>query len=138
MKHEFVEHIPDQLQAEVLYISIDFALAVHKCFCGCGNEVVTPLSPVDWSITFDGEAISLHPSVGNWNFPCRSHYWVRKGKVHWAGKFTDLEIKGVQAKDKKDKVKHFETKFTPSEKPRPVPKKLEAKKIKDRLRDIFS
>lgn len=138
MKHQFVDHIPERITSDVLYISIEYALAVHKCFCGCGNEVVTPLSPVDWALTFDGETVSLYPSVGNWNFPCKSHYWIKKGKIHWAEKFTDLEIKGVQSKDKKDKVKHVETKFTPADNDDLVPKSGKRRKLKDRLRKIFT
>jgi hypothetical protein len=138
MKHRFVEHVPEFVEADTIYISIEYAIAVHRCFCGCGNEVVTPLSPVDWSLTFDGETISLHPSIGNWSFACKSHYWIKKSKVHWAEKFTDLEIKGVQSKDKKDKTKHYETKFTPANKGSLRPKDSKPKKLKDRIRNIFA
>ncbi|PWV47052.1 DUF6527 family protein [Chitinophaga sp. S165] len=78
LTHEFVEFMPDQLEDGKLYVSITCSVVVHKCACGCGNEVVIHLSPSDWKLTFDGETISLSPSVGNWQFPCRSHYWVRK------------------------------------------------------------
>jgi len=43
--HEFVEHLPHELEEGRIYVSILFATAAHKCCCGCGNEVVTPLSP---------------------------------------------------------------------------------------------
>ncbi len=62
MIHKFIEFVPTELENDVLYISIDYCTAIHKCCCGCGNEVVTPISPTDWKITFDGESISLHPS----------------------------------------------------------------------------
>lgn len=83
MKHQFVEFIPDELEDGILYVSITYATVLHKCGCGCGNEVVTPLSPMDWQLTFNGETISLFPSIGNWSFPCRSHYWIRKNEVVW-------------------------------------------------------
>jgi hypothetical protein len=82
--HRFVEYIPEQLEERTIYISIRFATAVHRCCCGCGREVVTPLSPTGWSLTFDGETISLAPSIGNWSYPCRSHYWIRRDRVVWA------------------------------------------------------
>ena len=81
--HEFVDKIPNSIEEGKVYISIPYATAVHKCCCGCGNEVVTPLTPTDWELTFNGEAISLDPSIGNWNFPCRSHYWIKQNKVRW-------------------------------------------------------
>ncbi len=75
MRHEFVEFIPCELEEGVLYISIPYTTAVHNCCCGCGNRVVTPLTPADWKLSYDGEAVWLSPSIGNWNFPCQSHYW---------------------------------------------------------------
>jgi hypothetical protein len=78
LEHRFVQHLPEVLEAGVVYVSVEFATAAHKCCCGCGEEVVTPLSPNDWKLTFDGDSISLSPSIGNWNFTCRSHYWIER------------------------------------------------------------
>jgi hypothetical protein len=84
LQHKFVTNIPDQLEDGVLYISIEHCIAIHKCICGCGNEVVTPFSPTDWSLTFNGKTISLNPSIGNWNFECKSHYWITNSKIEIA------------------------------------------------------
>ena len=56
---------------------------MHLCCCGCGNEVVTPLNPDGWRLTFDGESVSLHPSISNPDMDCRSHYWITRDKVCW-------------------------------------------------------
>ena len=45
LRHEFVDHIPEQLDDGVLYVSIRFGTVVHRCACGCGEEVVTPSRP---------------------------------------------------------------------------------------------
>ena len=82
--HQFVEFIPNELKEGTLYVCMGLATVVHKCCCGCGNEVVTPLSPSDWKLIFDGETITLHPSIGNWGFKCQSHYWIRDSRVRWA------------------------------------------------------
>jgi hypothetical protein len=108
MRHKFVESIPSKLEPEVLFVSLEHDTAVHLCACGCGIEVVTPLSPAEWSVTYDGRSISLHPSIGNWGFPCRSHYWVRKGKVEWAPQWSDEEIAAVRVEDQRDKFKLYE------------------------------
>jgi len=79
--HEFADNIPVSIEEGKVYVSIKHETVIHKCPCGCGNEVVTPLSPTDWSLTFNGESISLDPSIGNWSFPCRSHYWIRKNET---------------------------------------------------------
>jgi len=89
--HKFVEYIPDKLENRTVYVSIRFATAVHKCCCGCGYEVVTPLSPSGWQLSYDGESISLWPSIGNWNFPCKSHYWIKNDSVKWARKWSTKE-----------------------------------------------
>ena len=91
LDHEFVHHIPEHLADGVLYVSVVFATSLHSCCCGCGREVVTPLSPTDWSITFDGESISLCPSVGNRSFECQSHYYIRRNKVNWLPSFAETE-----------------------------------------------
>src|SRR5437899_984797 len=84
LRHKFVEFVPDTLEAGVLYVSVAHGTAVHRCCCGCGREVVTPLTPTDWKVIFDGDTVSLYPSIGNWNFPCRSHYWITHNRVEWA------------------------------------------------------
>ena len=92
LRPEFVEFIPKQTLDGVLYVSIEYATAVHRCCCGCGNKVVTPLSPASWSLTFDGETVSLDPSIGNWSFDCRSHYWINRNRVEWAPSWSAAEV----------------------------------------------
>jgi len=83
LSHRFVDFIPEKVDEGVLYVSLTYGTVIHRCCCGCGREVVTPLSPADWKLIFDGETISLTPSIGNWNFPCRSHYWIRNNRAEW-------------------------------------------------------
>lgn len=111
LTHKFVENVPDILEDHVLYISVLYETAIHKCCCGCGSEVVTPLSPAGWSLIFDGETVSLKPSIGNWNFECNSHYWIKNNKVHWSYSMLPDEIKKVQLKDAID----IRTQFKKSE-----------------------
>lgn len=100
LRHEFVEFLPDALAEGTLYVSIPFATVAHKCCCGCGCDVVTPLSPAQWSLTYDGESISLKPSIGNWSFACRSHYWVERGRVRWARQWSEEEVAAARERDR--------------------------------------
>jgi hypothetical protein len=84
LEPEFVEEIPRTLELGRLYISIPYRTVTHLCCCGCGSEVVTSLHPRRWALTFDGETVSLSPSVGNWSLPCRSHYVITRNRVRWA------------------------------------------------------
>lgn len=108
IRHEFVEFIPKEREDGALYVSIPFATAVHNCFCGCGTKVVTPISPVGWQLSFDGESVSLSPSVGNWAYPCRSHYFIRRDTVVWAGYMTEAEIAWGRARDRSARESHFD------------------------------
>lgn len=92
IRHEFVEFIPDSLHPGVLYISIPYATTAHLCMSGCGNEVVLPLSPQQWKLTFDGRTVSLAPSVGNWSFECQSHYWITRDSIRWARQMSKEAI----------------------------------------------
>lgn len=118
MRHEFVGSIPDRLDEGVLYISLEYATALHNCACGCGHEIVTPLSPTDWSMVFDGETVSLAPSIGNWSYPCRSHYWIERGRIEWAGDMSDEDIARGRSWDRARKADRYAS-----------PKEVEAKSV---------
>jgi len=107
MRFEFVEFIPEQLEGGVVYVSTEYATVVHLCCCGCGNEVVTPLSPADWKLTFDGVSISLDPSIGNWSFDCQSHYWIRRNKVCWANQWSEDQITQGRRYDAQRKSRYY-------------------------------
>ena len=112
LRHEFVDHIPEQLDDGVLYVSIRFGTVVHLCACGCGEEVVTPLSPAEWRLTYDGRTVSLAPSIGNWSFPCRSHYWIDEGAVRWARDFSETEVTLIRQKARARRGGYYQTKKT--------------------------
>jgi hypothetical protein len=107
LKHEFVGFIPDHLEEEKLYISIEYTTVAHKCCCGCGKEVVTPISPTDWKLIFDGKTISLAPSIGNWGFACKSHYWIQNNRVHWASRWSERQIEHGRGYDRSAKERYF-------------------------------
>lgn len=95
-----VEYIPEQLDEGVLYVSHRFATALHKCCCGCGGEVVTPLSPRDWSISQGSGGVRLSPSIGNWSYPCNSHYWIWDGMVVWDKQWSPKRIKAGRERER--------------------------------------
>jgi len=107
LAHKFVTSAPEQLEDHTLYISIEYASVIHKCCCGCGQEVVTPLSPTDWKLIFDGKTVSLDPSIGNWSSECKSHYWISKSTVQWARKWTGEEIRTGKARDQSKKKAYY-------------------------------
>src|SRR6202158_4620803 len=114
VSHEFVEYIPGDLKEGTVYVSIPFATAAHKCCCGCGKEVVTPFSPTDWKLTFDGKSISLDPSIGNWSFACKSHYWIIRNKVKWARRWSQKEIETGRVHDRLAKKTYFDSAKIPA------------------------
>lgn len=122
LEHRFVEHIPERVEPGVLYISMEFGTVAHSCCCGCGEEVVTPLTPTDWKLIFDGETVSLHPSIGNWSLSCRSHYVIRRGRVIEAELWTDERIEEERRRDRAAKARHYGTDILGVVAPGPTPK----------------
>lgn len=110
IQFKFVEFIPSELEEGVLYISIEYKTAVHKCVCGCGNKVVTPLTPTDWEITFDGKTVSLSPSIGNWNFKCKSHYFITKNRIRHARQWNYWEIEDGRKESSENKKNYYNKK----------------------------
>lgn len=107
LEPEFVEFIPSTIQEGILYVSMQYGTAAHLCCCGCGNKVITPFAPTDWKLTFDGVSVSISPSIGNWNFKCQSHYWIRHNKIEWSGQMSQKEIEQVRKVDKSRKKAYF-------------------------------
>jgi hypothetical protein len=107
LEPQFVEFLPEQLDEGILYISIPYATTAHLCACGCRGEVVAPLSPTDWRFTFDGETVSLAPSIGNWSFTCQSHYWIDKNRIYWALRWNKEKIARGREHDRVRKRAHF-------------------------------
>lgn len=89
LSHQFVHFVPKEPEAGVLYVSIEYTVAVHLCCCGCGEKIVTPIDPGGWKLTFDGETVSLRPSIGNWQLPCRSHYVIDRNEALEAAPWED-------------------------------------------------
>ena len=107
IRHEFVDLIPDAIAEGVLYISIPYATAIHRCACGCGEIVVTPIRPTDWTLTWDGDTTTMMPSIGNWSLPCQSHYFIRRNKIIGARKWSKSKIEAGRAKDKIAKAQYY-------------------------------
>lgn len=103
IKPVFVDSAPDQLEDGVLYVSEKYRTAIHKCCCGCGEEVVTPLSPVEWCLQKEGATVSLHPSIGNWDYKCKSHYLIVRNQVIWAAPLSERGIEMARTRDKAHK-----------------------------------
>lgn len=105
--HKFVKAFPEKLDEGILYVSVEFGTAAHRCFCGCGSEVYTKLSPRDWTMKFNGDTVSLLPSIGNWSFACQSHYILSGGHVQWADRWSDEKIARGRMIDRERKERHY-------------------------------
>lgn len=92
MRLELVEFMPSILEPGVLYVSEKYRTAAHLCACGCGEKIRTQLGPLGWKFTSQRQGPSLYPSIGNWQKPCRSHYFIKSGLVVWATALTEVEV----------------------------------------------
>ena len=62
--------------------------------------MVTTLHPARFALTYDGETVSLHPSVGNSGLACRSHYFIDHNVIRWCKPLDNRTIAAAQARDK--------------------------------------
>lgn len=86
--------IPKELEIGKLYVSKKYQTTNHICPCGkenCGIEVPLPIYDKDnnniygkeggWEYTETAGKATIYPSIGNYSYPCESHYWIRNNKV---------------------------------------------------------
>jgi len=103
-----VQYMPTELAPGILYVAEEFGAAAHLCACGCGAIVRTPLDDTEWSLEETEEGPSLYPSIGSWQEPCQSHYWIERGKVNWAPKWTSGQIEAGRRGEQERRIKYYE------------------------------
>ncbi len=104
---EQVRTMPARLEPGVLYVSEEFETAAHLCACGCRSKVRTPLGPTEWRFTHYAEGPSLQPSIGNWQLPCKSHYWIDRGEIKWSTKWSHEQIAAGRAAEERRREHHY-------------------------------
>ena len=72
------DSIPKELEENILYISEEYKTAIHLCLCGCKEKTITPLLGGQfWDLIKEKNGkVSLIGSIGNYSFPCQSHYII--------------------------------------------------------------
>jgi hypothetical protein len=81
----FVEgFMPEILEPGKLYISEQYDCVVHLCACGCNIEVHTPIGKGGWQLQkHENGTVTLRPSVGNFQIPCKTHYFITNNRIEW-------------------------------------------------------
>lgn len=84
-----LEELPASLDSYTLYLLGDgecYWMAALKCPCGCGELIqlsVASSGHPKWTVDISQACgVSLHPSVHR-TVGCRSHFFLRKGRVEW-------------------------------------------------------
>ena len=114
---DFVDEIPGVPEHGKLYLSCRYRAAVHLCACGCGAKISTPLHPTGWRLLYDGESVSLRPSVGNWSEKCQSHYVIKNNKVLWAARFPRDKIRRIREQRHRDLEDYYGGGRRPADQP---------------------
>lgn len=107
-KLERVHYMPNELKPGILYYSEEFDTCAHLCACGCGSKIRTPLGPTEWRIFISKKGPSLDPSIGNWQIPCHSHYWILDGNTKWARQWSEAEIKAGRHAEQMRRSAYFD------------------------------
>ncbi|MBJ3786408.1 hypothetical protein JEQ47_16905 [Devosia sp. MSA67] len=83
------DRLPPRMPARDLVLAVDdgepWSIGI-QCPCRCGDVIemlVIPGARPRWDFTIDDDGRpTLSPSVWR-NVGCKSHFWLRKGRVHW-------------------------------------------------------
>lgn len=111
---EPVEDMPDALCEGVLYVSAEYEIACHLCACGCGSKVFTPIGSAEWSVSVNSGRPSLSPSIGNWALPCRSHYWIKNGQIHWSTSWSEEQVENGRRFELAQRERHYRSRSNPT------------------------
>lgn len=111
--YTFVDYIPEDLDEGVIYIALEFGAVIHLCCDGCGERVSTPLHPAQWKLIFDGETVSIQPSVGSSELACNSHYIIERNRVRWCRPLTEWKAAKDRAADVATVDRYFDPKVLP-------------------------
>ena len=89
-RYRFIDEVPDKIEPYIVYLIEHegyYWQAVMICPCGCKKHLhmnlISDHKPY-WQFKIDkSDHISLSPSIHRM-IECRSHFFVRKGKIIWA------------------------------------------------------
>lgn len=90
------ERLPAVTEPYKFYYSPRFQMAALSCPCGCGHRVMLNLLD-QHSCEFVNGLPTVYPSILAADAPCRSHFWIRKGEVVWAEKWSKARVQRVMA-----------------------------------------
>lgn len=137
IRPEFAEYVPRELEFGVLYISIPYKTTVHRCACGCGSKITLPINPAKWRLTYDGETVSLSPSVGNWSYPCQSHYWIKQNRIDWAPRLPAAKIEAIRRRDASARAHYLESRGVSRTVGAETEQSSSGRGLLDRIRGLF-
>ncbi len=89
-----VERIPKDLSDGIVYHNEEFELGAMLCACGCGHRVDL-LVPDSHQISSEHGLATIRPSIAVCDAPCKSHYFIRAGRVEWLPAFTKAHAQAV-------------------------------------------
>lgn len=90
---QFLPGQPVDMEEGILYITEVYKTSKHLCPCGCKSLIVLPLNcSMGWdyvrevvtqNATIVDNLVTLEPSIGNFQIPCKSHYYIVKNEIKW-------------------------------------------------------
>ncbi|WP_425281570.1 DUF6527 family protein [Peiella sedimenti] len=93
-RYEEVTKTPKPLEAGIVYHNPSFELATLLCACGCGHKV-TLLVPDGHRVINNSGYATITPSIGVFDAPCMSHYFITNGHVRMLMPFRGAQAASV-------------------------------------------
>lgn len=73
--------------------------------------------------------------MGNWSYPCQSHYWIEQNEIEWASKWSHEKIAANRARDRADRERYLKSRSEPETTQAPVARS--GRGLMDRVRGLF-
>lgn len=93
-RYRLVERIPNILQEGIVYHTEEFELAGLLCACGCGHRI-TLLVPDSHRVSDERGYATIWPSIGVFDAPCKSHYFINAGEIQWRPAFSASQVSNI-------------------------------------------
>lgn len=82
------------MEPGVVFHSEEFELAGLLCACGCGHRI-TLLVPDSHEIIDQAGWATVRPSIGVFDAPCKSHFFIHNGNVAWMPAFSGSQAASI-------------------------------------------
>ena len=90
------ERLPQTVGPGEFHYSRRFEMGALACACGCGHRIMLNLLD-QHSLKIEDGLPTVSPSILAADSPCLSHFWLKRGRVVFAEKWSQVQVEKVMS-----------------------------------------